>query len=448
MHQNEESNSIPVSDLTRRLVRRATEPIGVIDTRHAFELHARSTVLPAQRLALAKEFATRYGVEPIRGGSENSTSTIEMPLVSPKQSSESPFQLGSAPPWGSTTVPTETPKNLVSTTSPVQYRVKRPGSHAAPLSTPVAGERAADVGIQTNAPLTAQVQPQREPTQTVVGTTLEVAPRTLRRTDEVSQQTWSFPTVALPTAREVPHIELAAEMPVQRQFRSAAIDSILTSRGNLPAVRDKTVPQASESPRPAAAATMPLKFTTVADSLVPQKAATQSTQQSAPMPPAFNLDAPMSQVFNLDHAPVSERQLRIRVDDLPVDGPKLEDNTNADPGLAGSKPLSQAAVVAETQVPPSPMAFTGFVWRKAESPAAGGITMPQQAAGLSGPTYSSEMPIMRQSASEPMAAGADSHLTLPGSSDGGIDLTRLAEQVSRILTRQLRISRERRGRTR
>ena len=435
-HQNAETGPLPMSDLTRRLVRRATEPIGVIDTRHAFELHARSTVLPAQRLGLAKELATRYGVEPTDGGSQNNTFTVDMPLVSPKQNSESPFQLGSAPPWGSATVPAENPKNLDLTPSPAQYRVKRPGPYTAPLSAPVTGERVADAGVQANTPIVApQVRPQMEPAQAVVDTTLETARASLSK-GEVSQRATHGSTAPLPKVNEVPHIDVAAQTPVQRQSRSAAIDPIVVLPEDSTTAQENAVPRVIESPQTAVTPQMPLPSATIAASTVVDSAAIQPVQESVSA----------LRAFISGDSKVIERQPQGGTDE-PVRGLRIGDSPNPALRPAGANPASSSAVVAETQVPPSPMAFPSIVWRKAESSAAS-ITMPQRAAWLSGPSYSSETPIMRQAASEPMASGPDSHVALPGSANGGIDLTRVAEQVSRILTRQLRTSRERRGRTR
>src|SRR5262249_16330375 len=77
--QGEQTVAVPLSDLARRLLRRATAPIGVIDVRHAAELHARASLWPVRRLGLANELKARYGLAQDGGG----TAASPMPLIAP-----------------------------------------------------------------------------------------------------------------------------------------------------------------------------------------------------------------------------------------------------------------------------------------------------------------------------------------------------------------------------
>src|SRR5262245_24812813 len=87
-HQNRQSAAFPLNDLTRRLIRRAIEPVGVIDVRQTLELHARSDLWPGQRLELVDNLKRRYGVLEGAGGAAGIASPVAaagLPFISPLQ---------------------------------------------------------------------------------------------------------------------------------------------------------------------------------------------------------------------------------------------------------------------------------------------------------------------------------------------------------------------------
>jgi hypothetical protein len=114
---------------------------------------------------------------------------------------------------------------------------------------------------------------------------------------------------------------------------------------------------------------------------------------------------------------------------------------------ANARAQSRGAIAAEIPAAPLPPGSMGIVWRKADANGAGrdGAT-PWPASGP--PTHTNDIQVMRQSSAEPASGGIEAAVAPPPSAGGGGDVTRLADEVSRIIARRFRIERERRGRTR
>jgi hypothetical protein len=95
-------------------------------------------------------------------------------------------------------------------------------------------------------------------------------------------------------------------------------------------------------------------------------------------------------------------------------------------------------------------ASTRIVWRKADINGAGRESASPGPAARLDPTHAGTQ-VMRQTTSDSTSGSTGASVPpvmAPAHGSGGIDVARLAEQVSRIIARQLTIERERRGRTR
>ena len=134
-HQDALTVAFPESDLTHRLLRRATESIGVIDTGHAMELHARASILQGQRLALLDNLRGRYGLDSA-GAASTAPPASDMSLIAPHQrlAASDQFSLitpaslvrGAGAPQSTMGSAQKTPP----ASSEPQYRVMRPDRHA------------------------------------------------------------------------------------------------------------------------------------------------------------------------------------------------------------------------------------------------------------------------------------------------------------------------------
>lgn len=231
--------AFPVSDLTRRLLRRATEPVGVIDVRHAAELHSRSSSLSGQRLELLEGLRRRYGLDPDGGAAGHTVpAATGRPFVEPlHRMAVSPFDWASAPSPRGRDRAAEAAAGAISeapsASSAQHYRVKRPGRYGEP-------------NPSGPGPLSSQtVTPQSHAVAGVPARTLSVAPaRLLRKNDgtqspDGSRRDASAPQVeraadarpadepapqhddpsaagTLPQVSELPHSTVAAQMPLQR----------------------------------------------------------------------------------------------------------------------------------------------------------------------------------------------------------------------------------------
>ena len=101
----------------------------------------------------------------------------------------------------------------------------------------------------------------------------------------------------------------------------------------------------------------------------------------------------------------------------------------------------RGAVSAEIRAAPLPGA-AGIVWRKAD---ANGRRESAAPAPAIAPIYAGGTRILRQPAAEPASGPDATPAPAPAPENSGPDVFLIAEQVSRIVTRQLRIERERRG---
>ena len=127
-NQSGKAEAFPGGARLLRQLRRITEPIGVIDVRHAAVLHARSNLRPAQRLELLNNLKQRYGLG--RDGVETADAARAVAMPLPFQSSsEGRFDSPSTHPSGNRTEPRENTTGTATDTLPEpaaqHYRVKR-----------------------------------------------------------------------------------------------------------------------------------------------------------------------------------------------------------------------------------------------------------------------------------------------------------------------------------
>src|SRR5262249_43378357 len=117
---------------------------------------------------------------------------------------------------------------------------------------------------------------------------------------------------------------------------------------------------------------------------------------------------------------------------------------------AGAPPAaatqSPGAVAAEIRLTPSPADAARIVWRKANTDGENQESVALAPAATLAPTHTGGFQIMRQADSEAGTNADVAPAALPAPESSGADVGLIAEQVSRIIARQLRVERERRGR--
>jgi hypothetical protein len=134
----------------------------------------------------------------------------------------------------------------------------------------------------------------------------------------------------------------------------------------------------------------------------------------------------------------------------PVGSPQTGDTAVA-MALVRRDTQSLLPVSPEIRAAISSLGSNGIVWRKADANGAGGEAAAQGSAAATGGAHALGTRIMRQSASQAYSGSDVTPVvarTTPRSGGSGVDIVRVAEQVNRIIARQLRVERERRGRTR
>jgi hypothetical protein len=381
-----------VSDLARRLLRRATAPIGVIDARHAAELHARASLWPVRRLELVNELKTRYGLAQ-NGGSMAASS---MPLMAPPGMPD----LFASPPVAAGTSaaisPTETagpfaepPSSPPSPSSPPRYRVRRRGANAESDSS------AADPAPALPPGAAGLVRPEQA--------------NDIRAVD------------GSPASQ-------VAELP--RTFMALQL---------MPG--GSTVEQVGATPSGVATAAMQDGF--AGDNALPAMSAAPARVPAAEYPLAVAPAAPPASADTptLPLAPVSAPSLQRKADHSSAIA--AETAAAAPTVFAVASPTigeahSRGPTAAEVRVAPALPAATSIVWRKAEADGA-------SRNGALDPASMAAPQIMRTAEPGPGSTGPPPTLV---AGDSGTNIARIAEQVSRVIARRLRVELERRGRTR
>jgi hypothetical protein len=425
-HQDGQAVAFPESELTRRLLRRATEPIGVINVRQASELHSR-TLWIAQRAELLDNIKNRYG---LGQGASNPAGIAApaMPFVSPLQAmaASSPFDSASMSPSAGRMPVTETLTSTASTVSPApQYRVKRPHTQAGP-----------------------------SPTQSTARGEIRVSPHTppaiQRKINETQSSASSTPDASAPP------LVLAGEVPAAAEIVPSATPHVsrpASTPEDLPADKapklNSSLPQVRELPSIAAAPRMHLQR-------MPESSPAAGQISHPTNPNVFGVastpeDLPgrgAPAVSNVSSGDLHVQRTAEHSPALPaIHVPQTaETGTALPPSRSDSQ--SQRAISPEIRVAPLLPASTSIIWRKADTNGGGRESAAQAPTLTVGPTYTNGPQIMRQPVSQPVSGGGVAAVATAPSGSNRVDLTRMAENVSRIIARQLRIDRERRGRTR
>jgi hypothetical protein len=226
--------AFPVSDLTRRLLRRATEPIGAIDVRHAVELHSRSSLWSAQRSELLEGLKRRYGLGQSGGAAGHALPVAGGPFTATLQRTAAarPFDLPAVSSSAGRARIAETAMGAISEPPPASsaqhYRVKRPDRHAepnpfGPLSSETVTTRSPAAGGihgRPNSIAATQLLRKTADAQSPAGSGPEASPLSLvrapdtRPVDEPAPRD-DGPPAAIPDAGELPRA-VAALMPLRR----------------------------------------------------------------------------------------------------------------------------------------------------------------------------------------------------------------------------------------
>jgi hypothetical protein len=428
--QNDQGTMPPVSGLTRRLLQRA-DTVGVIDLRPAVAMYARSNNWLAQRAELAKTLQNRYGgnqpevaAEPAAYGTGNiafGAAPQRFEPVLPAEVFATPLSVSRNPvhTLATSLAPQRTPT--------LQYRVKRPNisedlgqgpsksafSSAAAMPTPVA---AAKVKVSPNSGTATQVQ---------------------RKAHETPVSRSDFPQAS----RLSPADAVTATPYARVEAKAAPLDGPSTARPFL---------QVSELPRVAA---VPMHLQRMPDVLptgempvrTPDRSSdgtasyeTASTRETSSAQEASGETAAYVAALPLDRKPnpqvltVSPAPSKTEM----VFAKQMHGVLSRAPGTVSREIRSASTLPASTRM----------LWRKAESngTARDGAATGALAGAIATATAAPPR-IMRDADSEPASTGVTS-AAQPQESNG-VDVSYVADQVSRILAHRFRVERERRGMT-
>ncbi len=436
-HQDAPTVAFPESDLTHRMLRRATEPIGVIDTRHANELHARASMLQGQRLALLDNFRDRYGLD-----SAGTASTVppasDMSLIAPYQRLAAPGQLSlsaSASLISGAGMPQSTMGSAQKTppaSSEPQYRVMRPDRHAEgnpPRSfsswtvatrSPVAGK----IRLNAISPPAMHLQRKTDRAPSPVDSRTDPSASSLVRAETAGyahnkfapERYSSLIAETLPRVGELPRIATVATQRLRRKPDGFAADEngpiSIPNTFRSSSRRDDLTRDNGPTPSSPSTGDMPVIFPLITGETVRSAPHVSQSSDGAQLP----RKADPQTLTSANPAPRAK----------PVHAP---------PQASAN---SHGAVTAEVRAAPLLPDSKNIVWRKIDASGASSLAV--------GPTYTRGAEIMRETDSE--SVGHPDKLPARTSGSNGVDVRRIAEQVTRVIARQLRIERERRGITR
>jgi hypothetical protein len=339
--------AFPLSNLGRRLLRRITRPVGIIDVRHAAALHARASLGPMSRLDFVAELRRRYGVGQDAGPGLASAGRLPL-AASLSVNARGAADLG---PLAQSTAVAATAANAVSDGPSVSstrfYRVKRPESDS--VYAPADGPES------LRAPLTPDDK--------------RIGDRTGSREPNVDQ------IELLSSSKSVP-------------IRPSHEPDVWTS------VAELTLRAGGHAPTEQGVDAAPSHG--------------HSASQRKSLPDATRVEWPMPSVAKLTPAPESAHLF--------------------------------AHHVASPIVPPS-SAPANIVWRKTDSEGVSrGSVLSTHGMG---PMSANQNP-SRQEAGPELGQGGSAS----ASAGAGLDVAHVAQQVRRAIAREVRVERERRGRTR
>ncbi|HTR14869.1 MAG TPA: hypothetical protein VMI72_16865 [Roseiarcus sp.] len=429
--------AFPASELGRRLLRRAAASIGVVDLRHTFALHSRATMRLARRLGLLSELRRRYGQAE---RTEDASSLVFAnagvgPIPPSLMTANGSFDIASsAPPTNGSPLPASTTRPQADpareSTTAMLYRVKR--SKAAhdggkPPVSPMAGGGSAP-GMQSSGEPLATGWARAEGTRSPGVLSPEpVAPQ------------WTQAGGTAPAAPGASPDGLLGAMAGPNKQSQGSLSS--QARPLVLARREVLVSQTiREDARPA-----PMKAVSAALPLL-HGAARPSTQPSpvspsAPEPRRDQLQSSVESGFTRRPARAADHAIST----------DPRQTVYATPNASASTPNDRAAqspalVAAEIGAAPPSGASAVIVWRKAHHERESRDVMSPAMVGGSMSVDGGQTLSVAGVKADPGERAAP--LATPLADVGLADVTHIARQVSRAIARQLRIDRERRGRTR
>jgi hypothetical protein len=282
------SQTVPVSDLTRHLLRRATEPVGAIDVRHAVELHSRSSFGSAQRLELLEGLKHRYGLGQSADAAGHALPVAGGPFTAALQrTAASPFDFAAMSSSPGRDRIAETAMGVISeepsASSAQHYRVKRPNRYAEPNPVgPLASETvttrsaAADgIGERPNSIAATRLLRKTDDTQSPAGSGPQASALSPARAadsrpvDQAAPREDGPPAATLPQVGELSRAAVAAPMLLPRMPDGSAETGRSIMRYDLPGSDQSALrrehpsaaglPQVGELSRAAVAAPMLLQ---------------------------------------------------------------------------------------------------------------------------------------------------------------------------------------------
>jgi len=426
--QNDQQAVPPESGLTRRLLQRAGI-VGVIDVRPAVALCARSNNWRAQRAKMVETLKNRYGANQPETAAASGAGDLSFVAAPQRLEPVMPVEVSAAPFTAS-----RNPVHMLASaapqpTTPLQYHVKRPNISGDPdrgPSKPVLSSAAV-----TPAPAVEKVR---------VSSGLATATQVQRKAVETPAPRSGFPPPSRPSSADAVTVASGA-----RAETTAGPLGEASSRSPLLQISELPSVQASALPRVAAA---PMHLQRMPD--VPGLTPARSDDTTASKDETPSTRDPLSaQEASAETAAAVAALPLYRKPDPSVltvsPAPNKTEMVSAARVHGGI--LSTPQTVAREIRPASPQpASTRMVWRKAESNGTGrdGAAAATLAGTIAVATASPPQ-IMRAAASEPASGGSTTAMQLERAN--AVDVSGIAERVSRILAHRLRVERERRGMT-
>jgi hypothetical protein len=428
--------AFPVSPLAQHLLRRVREPLGIIDTQHAGQFHARTTGWIGRRLELLDILKSRYKPDP--GAAATPSPGIgSMPYVrafqtadaagSPPVSSTPPSVMRSV--WTASAAPDVEPSH--------QLRVKRrgaiPSANYSPVSPvePASRESGAATAHNSLLPLGgSEIRVQRSP-----------EPFMQHEAEAPELRRGGAGRSVVEPAPLTPPAAPGVVAPVA-EFANAPRGSFSAVPGPQPVV--------TELPRPGNVAPQMRLRRKIDGAAMPSAAGAEgwATREPGSSP----ISQAVARVAELRTGAGSPPEVRLLRKYSHAEEPDESKSRPAADIGAGTPPANGTArmgeaVSPEIRTPPPQPGSTIMVWRK--QAASGAVQRsgeaPQSATPVMNPPHLHGVQLMRATQGIDVSAAP---VTEPRSGNGGLDVTQVAEQVSRILGRQLAVERERRGKTR
>jgi hypothetical protein len=466
--------SKPSFNLAERLLRRAAEPAGVIDVRQPQRIYERSAGWVARRFALLDHWRTRYGDQPATGGGDEMTFAVAPALRASSGAFPDVTTLAraAAPPGSNPDAP-RFDTGVAASPSPA-LRVSRrgartanaPGETARPnapdetakpgdsgtvsLFSETSGEsravaiaatpdpaRSGDSTPNHQSELTTEnfYQAPAVPVERVMNPEGAAPPREQR----------AFETPALPLAREI-----RAEAPpvsLQLQRRHSA-ETVGTARSRE-ITRDSTADMRLSSTGSSRAPDSPVVFAVNAETAMnaPGAVARQAGGEVTDPGPGATV-APLAPSMSRPSA--APQAIQRREESRQAGGrPLSEQYSPAINVQAPQSPVVAREIPAASSGAPEP----ALIWRKSagdESNIRGATTGGAVASSL--PLKIEPPTAIAPAVSRQIGADAESGVGAapgmgaePPARAGEVDVAQLAEQIGRLLSRQLAVERERRG---